>query len=550
MVKRGRLKRAKGSPKPWRRAATADLGVLRPAATACGRRARHRGPGSSRRPRARRSCGGCSDLFAANADGDEPSRVFGARAPQRRDRQGRAVRRAALRPHRRLARRRRQPQDHAARGVRGRGAGARRAAAARPTRRRCTPTADVGLRWLLKAHPRPDLFIGIVGDVARPQHRLPRPGHGRRRHPPGRRRPLRLPDHELEHLGQRRRRARARRPAQRGRAARHLPGRRARVVRGRPSGPTRSRSSGTRTSRTSIPTDIFTDDLAFAALELHRATGDPALLAEAVDAFGRGSDDDQLYAGHRAGDRRAARRRRPVRRPRRAEASSDVGCCGAAQGGQRAARARRRDARSLPPAIITFGSLQDNGGAGAVAAAAKRAGVAADGLQDRRGRARLPARPQRRGGASFVVGPRRHRRQAPAPPGVPRGARPRSCSTAPSSTARPTPARCATPGSSSPAAAAPLQLEGGRLRGPARRLRDVRGLAVGVGELGAARRLGPLVVRADALALRVGLGRAGARSRSSASTTRRTTARASRGPRHDPLVPNEHGRCTEESVGS
>ena len=77
VVKRGRLKRAKGSPKPWRRAATADLGSLK-AGRYCVRAA-----GRTSRPWVVKADAGSAlarrllGLFAANADGDEPSRVFG-----------------------------------------------------------------------------------------------------------------------------------------------------------------------------------------------------------------------------------------------------------------------------------------------------------------------------------------------------------------------------------------------------------------------------------------------------------------------------------------
>ena len=82
-------------------------------------------------------------------------------------------------------------------------------------------TADVGLRWLLKAHPRPDLFIGIVGDVRDHSTGFRDPAKDDADTRQGVGHPLRLPDHELERGGQRRGRAGAGRPAQRGRAARH-----------------------------------------------------------------------------------------------------------------------------------------------------------------------------------------------------------------------------------------------------------------------------------------------------------------------------------------
>jgi endoglucanase len=164
VVKRGRLKRAKGSPKPWRRAATADLGVLRPG------RYRVRAAGKTSRPwvvsdgarsaLVRRLLG----LFAANADGDEPSRVFGP--AHRND----AIVRGGPYGGQRfdLTGGWRDAGDNlkitqpAAFAVAELQLAARLSPADAPA---LHATADVGLGWLLKAHPRPDLFIGIVGDV-------------------------------------------------------------------------------------------------------------------------------------------------------------------------------------------------------------------------------------------------------------------------------------------------------------------------------------------------------------------------------------------------
>ena len=72
-------------------------------------------------------------------------------------------------------------------------------------RQRLDSTAAVGIRWLRKAHPRPNLFIAQVGRPARPQSRLPRSGQGRRLGHPRHRLPQGL---SRNPLGWRRRRHR------------------------------------------------------------------------------------------------------------------------------------------------------------------------------------------------------------------------------------------------------------------------------------------------------------------------------------------------------
>ena len=399
VVKRGRLKRAKGSPKPWRRAATADLGVLKAG------RYRVRAAGKTSRPwvvsptarsaLVRRLLG----LFAANADGDEPSRVF---APA----------------HRNDAIVKGGPYDGQRFDLTGgwRDAGdnlkitqpAAFAVAELQLAARLSPadapalhaTADVGLRWLLKAHPRPDLFIGIVGDVRdhNTGFRDPAKDDADTRQGVGIR--YAYPTTSSNIMGSAA--AALALAAQRSEGAQrdtYLTAAREWYAAGKQTNAITK--LGDENVEDFYPDNIFTDDLAFAALELHRATGDPALLAEATDFFRRGSDDDQLYAGTvpgTVGPLVAAELCGGLGAPK----LDDVGC-GALRKVVSAARERAASTPFATPAIITFGSLQDNGGSGAVAAAAKRAGVAADGLRIAAG-ARDYLLGRNAWGRSFVVG--------------------------------------------------------------------------------------------------------------------------------------------------
>ena len=162
------------------------------------------------------------------------------------------------------------------------------------------------------------------------------------------------------------------------------------------------------------PDDIFTDDLAFAALELYRVTGDAGLLAAADQYFRSGDDDPQLYAGTTPGS---------VGPVVAADLCGGLGAATPAGSARRAgcqglrkvvsaARERARASAFGSPGIFTFGWVQDNGGTGAVAAAAQRARVAPDGLRIAAG-ARDYALGRNPWGASFVVGPGRNEARSP-----------------------------------------------------------------------------------------------------------------------------------------
>ena len=153
------------------------------------------------------------------------------------------------------------------------------------------------------------------------------------------------------------------------------------------------------------PDDGFTDDLAFAATGLYRATGDPAYLDEAAGYLQAGSDNE-FYSGFTAGTvgpLAAADLCGGLGAP--AVPNEDARSAGCDGLGKLVSAARERMGATAwgTPGIFMFGWVQDNAGAGAMAAAAHRAGVI------RKGNViAAAARDYMRGrnpwGASFIVG--------------------------------------------------------------------------------------------------------------------------------------------------
>lgn len=164
VVLRGALKAAPGSPAPWRRLAQADLSRLRTPGSY-----RVRAAGLSSRPwvvRAgaqRAPVAAILGYFAANADGGERSPAHGPahlndaviasgpHAGQKFDLTGGWMDAGDMLKFTHTT-------AYAAAALQ---AAARLDAADAPALR---ATADVGVRWLLKAHPAPDLFVAQVGD--------------------------------------------------------------------------------------------------------------------------------------------------------------------------------------------------------------------------------------------------------------------------------------------------------------------------------------------------------------------------------------------------
>lgn len=405
VVLRGRLRRARGSASPWRHAALADLSrVTRPG------RYRVRAAAEASRTwivdsRAKsRLVRRMLRLFAVNSDGSEPNPVFGP-----------SHLRDAIVKGGPLNRRRidltggwRDAGDDVkitlttAMAVTYLHLAARRDPA---DARALYATSDVGVRWLLKAHPRPDVFIALVGDD--------------RDHSTDFRDPARDDADDRDGVG-----VRHAYPSSSsniaGSAAAALA-----LAAGRSTGAERDRllaaarewyATGKATNRLVplrdpnisgeyYPDDDFTDDLALGAIELYRVTGRVQFLTEADSYLRRGGDDQTVYSGTTPGSIgpvAAAELCGALGAPTPNGGARRAGCA-ALRKVASAARERMGQTAFASPGIFTFGWVQDNGGTGAVLARARRAGVASDGA-----RIAAAARDYLLGrnpwGASFVVG--------------------------------------------------------------------------------------------------------------------------------------------------
>lgn len=154
------------------------------------------------------------------------------------------------------------------------------------------------------------------------------------------------------------------------------------------------------------PDNIFTDDMAFGALELFRATGEPGFLDDALAFFARGDDDRMFFSGTvvgAVGPIVAADLCGILGAPAPSEAARQAGCAGVRKV-VAAGRERARESAFGTPGIVTFGWVQDNGGAGAIAAAAGTGRVVSDGRALGAG-ARDYLLGRNPWGTSFVVGP-------------------------------------------------------------------------------------------------------------------------------------------------
>jgi endoglucanase len=409
-VLRGRLRKATGSARPWRFAATADLSSLRKPGRyrvlAAGKRSR---PWIVARDARSRLVRRLLRIFAVNSDGREPNPVFepahlndaivrgGPLDGQRIDLTGGwrdagdnlkiALPTAMAVSYLQLAARL-DPGDAAA----------------------LHKASDVGVRWLLKLHPQPGVFIGLVGDD--------------RDHSTGFRDPAEDDANTTDGVG-----IRYAYPSTSSNVAGYVAGALA-LAAARSEGARRDQLTAAaldwytagRATSALVPIDdpnvaedyypdsIYTDDLAFAALELYRVTSEPALLQQANDYFRAGDDNHQLYSGATpgtVGPVLAAELCGGLGAPRAEGAAGDAGC----EGVDKVVGAARERARSTAfgsPGIFTFGWAQDNGGAGAVAAAAGNMRLAAGARDYLLGRNPW--------GVSFLVGPGRYDAKSPHHP--------------------------------------------------------------------------------------------------------------------------------------
>ena len=391
-VLRGRLRAVPGDASPWRHAASADLSRLR-------RPGRYRvvALGATSRPwvvtRAS-AVGQLLRLYAVNADGDEPNPVFGP-------------------AHRNDATVKGGPHDGEHVDLVGgwRDAGdmlkftqtiaesvAYLHLAARldpPQADRLQQTAAVGVRYLLKAHPAADLFVGLVGDERDHDSGFRDPAGDDASTLPGIGVRIAYPSVSSTILGD-------------TAAALALAGEVDAAKQWYDQAVATGREVEWNDPNLSdfYPDDFFHDDLAFGADALWRATGDPQYLQQAGAQLRAGSQDE-LYGGVVVGAPRplvAADLCGGLGAPAAPDPAIRRLACDDLRKVLDALRDRAGQRAFGSPGIYTFGFIQDNDAAGAVAAAAYRAGVAKDGL-----RIAAAARDYLRGrnqwGRSFVVGP-------------------------------------------------------------------------------------------------------------------------------------------------
>jgi endoglucanase len=379
VVLRGRLTGARGKPAPWRRAFKADLTRI----TAPGRYRVRVGRTTSRAWRVREGAASSAirvilNYFAANSDGREaspehgPSHLrdaqvaSGPHAGQQFDLTGGwmdagdtlkftqtiAYTALALQAAARL-----DPADEDV----------------------LNPAADVGIRWLLKAHPAPDLFIAQVGDA--------------RDHELGFRDPASDDASDQAGIG-----ARLAYPNMGGdlggkvaAALAMAAGRSESVQRETLLAHARDWYDAGEASDRVAPKldppagDFYTADtkedaLAAGAAALYRATGERGYLDDALAYLSESPGDGRLswnaVAGIAAADLCGALGAPAVDD----QAARDAGCAALRAQARAAARVAGRTAFGTP-APFTWGQTGENGGAGALAGLAGRAGLARDGLR-------------------------------------------------------------------------------------------------------------------------------------------------------------------------
>ncbi len=379
IVLRGRLAAAPGRPAPWRHAAIADLSAVRSPGryrVRAGRLSASRAwivvpAGTAARGPIRRML----NFFAVNSDGREPSPAHG-------------------------------PSHLNDATVRGGPLGGRRidltggwmdagdtlkftqttsfAAAALFLSARLAPgdaaplqaAAQTGVRWLLKAHPAPDVFVSQVGEIVSDHDRDPASGFDPAADD---RSPVRAVSHRqaLTGIG----------TDSGGRTAAALalaaqaepdPARRAQLL-------SEARAwyeAGERAGRIAprLPEDPYpssggNDDMALGAIELYRAAGDPQDVADAVDWLD-GEDASEPLTWDAVGALAAAELCGVAGAPAPSPAAAGAGCAFLRAAASAAAARARRTALGTP-GVLAFGTTATHGGGGTVLALAARAGFPA-----------------------------------------------------------------------------------------------------------------------------------------------------------------------------
>jgi endoglucanase len=373
VVLRGRLRRAPGTAAPWRRAFRADLTKLRAPGRYVVRVGRLRSrPWVVRADGSRAVISTALGFFEANRDGNEPSTVHGPAhlndavvesgpyAGRRFDLTGgwmdagdtlkfagpTAFSTIALQVGARL--------DPA-------------------VATRLNQEADVGVRFLLKLHPAPDLFIAQVGRTAVDHDRGPPEWYD----PAG--------DDESSVAGIRQRTASIGVGSDyAGKVAVALA-----MASDRASGTARDDLIAAATAwyeyggaierpsdklDEAYPETVWVDDMGAGAAALHRSTGDPQYLADALDYL-KGSEPGAGWSWDSSAPLAAADLCGVLGAPPVADESARAAACDVLRAELTAAKAKLDDRALGPPATLSWGSITPGGGVGALAAAAGRAGV-------------------------------------------------------------------------------------------------------------------------------------------------------------------------------
>ena len=387
VVLRGKLKKVKGNPDPWRHAASADWSkVATPGSY------RIKAGGATSRPWLIASGRPIEELlriYAVNSDGNEPNPVFGP--SHLNDATLKGGGKIDLVGGWRDAGDMLKFTQTIAESVSYLHIAARLAPEHAD---QLKATAAVGVRWLKKAHPSQNVFVALVGDD--------------RDHSTGFRDPAGDDANTEEGVGKR-----IAYPSISstvlGEAAAAL------ALAGEVDAAKQWYERAVLTnSEVDIddpnvpdfyPEDFFHDDLAFAADALWRATGEQKYLDDAGKWLSFGSENE-LYSGIVVGN------------PRPLVAADLCGGLGLPAAGTEpirelacedvrktmdAIRSRIAERAFGSPGIYTFGWVQDNNAAGVLAAAAERAGVADDGFEIAAA-ARDYLRGRNQWGRSFVVG--------------------------------------------------------------------------------------------------------------------------------------------------
>jgi endoglucanase len=388
-VLRGRLKRVAGNSDPWKHAAAADWSRVKAPGSY-----RIKARGASSRAWQVTSADqvtGLLRIYAVNADGNEPNPVFGP--AHLNDATLKGGGRLDLTGGWRDAGDNLKFTQTIAQSVAYLHLAARLAPAQAP---QLQQTAAIGVRYLRKAHPQGNLWIALVGDERDHSTGFRDPAADDANTEQGVGIRYAYPTDSSTILGE-------------GAAALALAGEVQLAEQWYKQAVKTNAEVDIQDPNVPdfYPEDFFHDDLAFAATALYRATGDMKYLADAGEQL-RAGDENELYGGITVGAPRAlvaADLCGGLGAPAAPDEAIRTLACDDVRKTMDAIRARARERAFGSPGIYTFGFIQDNNAAGALAAAAYRAGVADDGL-----RIAAAARDYLRGrnqwGRSFVVGTR------------------------------------------------------------------------------------------------------------------------------------------------